>query len=184
MVPLSGLQHVVFCERQAALIHGEQRWREDAATAAGRVLHERADLPGGERRRGVWIETRSARHLLERSRGRPPRLRGCGLTWRQGRRVQRQERSTFTPDEETRPERVALAGLGTLVREGRAQGGGARHTGGRTQMARTPAEGGAQGAGNGVRREGCRASRSRSGRSGPWPASRGPRRRSTARATR
>ncbi|EYF05345.1 CRISPR-associated protein Cas4 [Chondromyces apiculatus] len=56
LVALSGLQHLVFCERQAALIHVEQVWREDGATAAGRVLHERADLPGGERRRGVRVE--------------------------------------------------------------------------------------------------------------------------------
>lgn len=37
-VSLSGLQHLVFCERQAALIHVERSWQEDAATAAGRLL--------------------------------------------------------------------------------------------------------------------------------------------------
>jgi CRISPR-associated exonuclease Cas4 len=55
LVPLSGLQHVVFCPRQAALIHVERVWREDAATAAGRVLHERVDEPGIGNQRGVRI---------------------------------------------------------------------------------------------------------------------------------
>lgn len=52
-LPLSALQHLLFCERQAALIHIERVWREDGATAEGRVFHERADLPGGEVRCGV-----------------------------------------------------------------------------------------------------------------------------------
>jgi CRISPR-associated exonuclease Cas4 len=56
LLPLSALQHLIFCERQAALIHIERAWKEDAATAEGRVLHERADLPGGENRRGVRVE--------------------------------------------------------------------------------------------------------------------------------
>jgi len=55
-VALSGLQHLVFCERQAALIHVERLWREDAATAAGRVLHERADLRGKDVRGSVRVE--------------------------------------------------------------------------------------------------------------------------------
>ena len=55
-VALSGLQHLVFCERQAALIHVERQWQEDAATAAGRVLHERADLPGKDVRPGARVE--------------------------------------------------------------------------------------------------------------------------------
>lgn len=45
-LPLSSLQHVVFCERQFALIHVEQIWTENALTIAGKQLHERADLPG------------------------------------------------------------------------------------------------------------------------------------------
>jgi CRISPR-associated exonuclease Cas4 len=54
-VPLSGLQHLVYCERQAALIHVERVWEEDASTAAGRILHERTDLPGSDFRRGAKI---------------------------------------------------------------------------------------------------------------------------------
>lgn len=52
LLAISALQHVVYCERQAALIHVEQAWKEDVATAEGRVLHERADLPGADARPG------------------------------------------------------------------------------------------------------------------------------------
>lgn len=62
MLPLSGLQHLAFCPRQWALIHLEQAWVENRLTAEGRLLHERADLPGQSRRgdlrtaRGMWLE--------------------------------------------------------------------------------------------------------------------------------
>lgn len=52
-IPLSALQHYLFCSRQCALIHVEREWAEDAATAEGRILHDRADQPGVSRRRGV-----------------------------------------------------------------------------------------------------------------------------------
>lgn len=58
-IPLSALQHYLFCPRQCALIHVERQWAEDAATVEGRILHERADQPGASRRRGV----RSVRSL-------------------------------------------------------------------------------------------------------------------------
>jgi CRISPR-associated exonuclease Cas4 len=54
-LPLSALQHLLYCERQAALIHVERVWVEDAATAAGRLLHERADTPGADHRRGLRV---------------------------------------------------------------------------------------------------------------------------------
>ena len=41
LLPLSGLQHLAFCERQCALIHIEQAWAENLFTAEGRVMHER-----------------------------------------------------------------------------------------------------------------------------------------------
>lgn len=41
LLPLSALQHLLFCERQCALIHIEQAWEENRLTAEGRVLHER-----------------------------------------------------------------------------------------------------------------------------------------------
>lgn len=56
LVALSGLQHLIFCERQAALIHVERLWREDGATASGRIFHERADLPGTSSHEDVRTE--------------------------------------------------------------------------------------------------------------------------------
>ena len=63
LLPLSGLQHLVFCERQWALIHIEQVWAENRLTAEGRVLHERAHDGGAESRPGL----RMARGLRLRS---------------------------------------------------------------------------------------------------------------------
>ena len=54
-LPLSGLQHLAFCPRQWALIHLEQAWAENRLTAEGRLLHERADLPGQSRRHDLRI---------------------------------------------------------------------------------------------------------------------------------
>ena len=51
LVPISALQHVLFCERQYALIHLEQEWEENRFTAEGRVLHERVDAEHHESRR-------------------------------------------------------------------------------------------------------------------------------------
>src|ERR1700722_12003203 len=44
-IPLSALQHAVYCMRQAALIHIERLWGENRFTAEGRVLHEVAHEP-------------------------------------------------------------------------------------------------------------------------------------------
>jgi CRISPR-associated exonuclease Cas4 len=64
LIPLSTLQHYLFCPRQCALIHVEQLWVEDVATAEGRLLHEKADAGRAERRPGVRI----ARGIALRSR--------------------------------------------------------------------------------------------------------------------
>ena len=45
LLPLSGLQHIAFCERQWALIHLEQQWNENQRTAEGRVMHEKVHDP-------------------------------------------------------------------------------------------------------------------------------------------
>ena len=45
LLPLSGIQHFVFCRRQWALIHVERQWQDNAFTAEGRVLHKRTDDP-------------------------------------------------------------------------------------------------------------------------------------------
>lgn len=42
---LSGIQHLVFCERQWALIHIEQQWHENVLTIEGQHLHQKADNP-------------------------------------------------------------------------------------------------------------------------------------------
>src|ERR1039458_1818468 len=55
LLPLSGLQHLVFCERQWRLIHIEQVWAENRLTAEGRVLHDRAHEAGSESRPGLRI---------------------------------------------------------------------------------------------------------------------------------
>lgn len=57
LIPISALQHYLYCPRQCALIHVERLWAENRQTAEGRLLHERADQPGTERRRGVRTVT-------------------------------------------------------------------------------------------------------------------------------
>lgn len=52
-VPISALQHAVYCLRQAALIHIERMWEENRFTAEGHVLHVHTDKPGMRRQRGV-----------------------------------------------------------------------------------------------------------------------------------
>jgi CRISPR-associated exonuclease Cas4 len=37
LLPLSALQHLLFCERQCALIHIEQVWSENLFTAESRI---------------------------------------------------------------------------------------------------------------------------------------------------
>ncbi|MFA7440363.1 MAG: CRISPR-associated protein Cas4 [Sphingomonadaceae bacterium] len=63
LVPVSALQHYLFCPRQCALIHVERIWAEDGATAEGRILHERVDGGRPDRRQGV----RTVRSLTLRS---------------------------------------------------------------------------------------------------------------------
>jgi CRISPR-associated exonuclease Cas4 len=56
LLPLSALQHLLFCPRQCALIHIEQLWQENLFTAQGRLMHERVDQSGRESRKDVRIE--------------------------------------------------------------------------------------------------------------------------------
>jgi CRISPR-associated exonuclease Cas4 len=55
LLPLSALQHLLFCERQAALIHLEQVWAENSLTVEGKHLHERVDIGPGESRGDLRI---------------------------------------------------------------------------------------------------------------------------------
>lgn len=57
VVPISALQHMLYCPRQCALIHLEQQWSENRQTSEGRLLHDRADTPGVEQRHGVRTVT-------------------------------------------------------------------------------------------------------------------------------
>ena len=41
--PISALQHLLFCERQCALIHNERQWADNVLTAEGSLLHQTVD---------------------------------------------------------------------------------------------------------------------------------------------
>src|SRR3990172_791371 len=56
LIQLSALQHLVFCERQCALIHIEQLWSENIFTAEGRIMHEKVDTANRESRGNIRIE--------------------------------------------------------------------------------------------------------------------------------
>ena len=57
LIPLSALQHFLYCPRQCALIHMEQVWTENAFTAEGQLLHEKADSGKQEKRGAVRQQT-------------------------------------------------------------------------------------------------------------------------------
>ncbi|MCC6659988.1 MAG: CRISPR-associated protein Cas4 [Phycisphaerales bacterium] len=62
LLPISALQHLLFCERQCALIHIEGLWAENRLTVEGRHLHERAHAErtgprGGGRAESRWRRT-------------------------------------------------------------------------------------------------------------------------------
>jgi CRISPR-associated exonuclease Cas4 len=63
LLPLSSLQHLVFCERQWALIHLEGQWEENRLTVEGHIFHERVDESETE----VRGDLRIARGLRLRS---------------------------------------------------------------------------------------------------------------------
>ncbi|MGD9157783.1 MAG: CRISPR-associated protein Cas4 [Desulfobacteraceae bacterium] len=56
LLPLSGLQHFIFCKRQTALIHIEQSWAENRLTAEGRILHDKVHEGGSESRGDIRYE--------------------------------------------------------------------------------------------------------------------------------
>ena len=58
LLPLSGLQHLAYCERQYALIHLEQSWEESVDTLRGEFFHERVDAVGYTLADGVRAERR------------------------------------------------------------------------------------------------------------------------------
>lgn len=58
LLPISALQHWLYCPRQCALIHLEQVWAENKFTAEGQVLHHKAHEGEDETKAGVRV-TRS-----------------------------------------------------------------------------------------------------------------------------
>tara|TARA_B100002003_G_scaffold232964_1_gene245370 strand:+ start:602 stop:1276 length:675 start_codon:yes stop_codon:yes gene_type:complete len=52
-IPISALQHVVYCPRQAALIHLDRLWAENRFTAEGDVFHAVSDKGATRRARGL-----------------------------------------------------------------------------------------------------------------------------------
>jgi CRISPR-associated exonuclease Cas4 len=58
LLPISALQHWLYCPRQCGLIHLEQVWAENKFTAEGQVLHKKAHEGEDDNRAGVRI-TRS-----------------------------------------------------------------------------------------------------------------------------
>jgi CRISPR-associated exonuclease Cas4 len=54
-LPVSALNHLLYCERRCALIHIEGVFVENAFTLEGRFEHETADTPGYETRAGVRV---------------------------------------------------------------------------------------------------------------------------------
>lgn len=70
LLPISALQHLIYCPRQCALIHNERLWAENRLTVEGHHLHEKAhDIKAGETRPGVRI-----------TRGLPLRSLSLGIT--------------------------------------------------------------------------------------------------------
>lgn len=51
-LPISALQHYIFCPRQCGLIHLEREWKENILTARGSIEHERVHDGYKEFRRG------------------------------------------------------------------------------------------------------------------------------------
>jgi CRISPR-associated exonuclease Cas4 len=59
LLMLSGIQHIAFCDRQWALIHIEQQWKENLLTVEGQILHERSDNPFDSEKRDNLLRLRA-----------------------------------------------------------------------------------------------------------------------------
>ena len=60
-IPLSALEHFLFCRRQWALIHLEGQWVENGLTADGRLFHQRVDDEEETELRGDVLTVRALR---------------------------------------------------------------------------------------------------------------------------
>ena len=63
LLPISALQHLIFCERQCALIHVERLWAENQFTAEGNQLHNKVHDEGQSQNKDIRV----ARALAVRS---------------------------------------------------------------------------------------------------------------------
>ncbi len=55
LLPISALNHVLYCERRAALIHVDGVWVANVHTTAGDLLHERVDSEEETNRPGIRV---------------------------------------------------------------------------------------------------------------------------------
>ncbi len=102
LLPISALQHLVFCERQAALIHVERLWSDNSLTLEGSYSHRRVDSTSP--RREVRGDVVIVRGLSLRS----PEL---GLVGRADVVEFRRLEGTARPPEGPRETTVTLPGL-------------------------------------------------------------------------
>lgn len=65
LLPISALQHWLYCPRQCGLIHLEQVWAENKFTAEGQVLHKKAHEGEDENKAGIRITRSMAVRSLE-----------------------------------------------------------------------------------------------------------------------
>ncbi len=81
LLPISAIQHLIYCERQCALIHVERMWVENRWTAEVRILHDKAhDAKRGESRsRSRRGETGGEGRGVRIARGLPLRSFRLGL---------------------------------------------------------------------------------------------------------
>lgn len=59
LLPLSGIQHFLFCRRQWALMYLERQWQDNLLTLEGKQLHQKADDPFFDESRRDLIIARS-----------------------------------------------------------------------------------------------------------------------------
>jgi CRISPR-associated exonuclease Cas4 len=64
LLPISALQHFIFCPRQCALIHLEGQWLENRYTTEGNQLHEKIHQIGHESRTDLRVVSGLKLHSL------------------------------------------------------------------------------------------------------------------------
>ena len=57
LLPISALQHFLFCPRQCALIHADGQWQDNYLTVFGKQMHSHVDSGRKETRDGLHLAT-------------------------------------------------------------------------------------------------------------------------------